>query len=49
MNISQAKVEKMTFTNLDHTSLNALQKMTLRAVVMSFLFYGLAILSWMPL
>ena len=29
-------------TNFDHTSLNALQKVTLRAVVMSFLFFGLA-------
>jgi len=29
-------------TNFDHTKLNALQKVTLRAVVMSFLFYGLA-------
>jgi len=28
-------------TNFDHKSLNALQKMTLRAVVMSFLFFGL--------
>jgi len=28
-------------TNFDHTNLNALQKVTLRAVVMSFLFYGL--------
>ncbi len=28
-------------TNFDHTSLNALQKVTLRAVVMSFLFFGL--------
>ena len=28
-------------TNFDHTSLSALQKVTLRAVVMSFLFYGL--------
>ncbi len=31
----------------DHTSLNALQKVTLRAVVMSFLFYGLAALEGM--
>ncbi len=28
-------------TNFDHTGLNALQKVTLRAVVMAFLFYGL--------
>ena len=28
-------------TNFDHNSLNALQKVTLRAVVMAFLFYGL--------
>ena len=28
-------------TNFDHKSLNALQKMSLRAVVMSFLFFGL--------
>ena len=28
-------------TDFDHTQLNALQKVTLRAVVMSFLFYGL--------
>ncbi len=28
-------------TNFDHKSLNALQKVTLRAVVMSFLFFGL--------
>jgi cytochrome c oxidase subunit 1 len=28
-------------TNFDHNSLNALQKVTLRAVVMSFLFFGL--------
>ena len=28
-------------TDFDHTKLNALQKVTLRAVVMSFLFYGL--------
>ena len=28
-------------TNFDHTSLNALQKVTLRAVVMAFLFFGL--------
>jgi cytochrome c oxidase subunit 1 len=28
-------------TNFDHTKLNALQKVTLRAVVMSFLFFGL--------
>lgn len=31
----------------DHTSLNALQKVTLRAVVMAFLFYGLAALEGM--
>ncbi|MDO8454880.1 MAG: cbb3-type cytochrome c oxidase subunit I [Sulfurimonas sp.] len=34
-------------TNFDHTSLNALQKVTLRAVVMSFLFYGLVALEGM--
>ncbi len=28
-------------TNFDHTGLNALQKVTLRAVVMAFLFFGL--------
>jgi len=32
-------------TNFDHKSLNALQKVTLRAVVMSFLFFGLAIIE----
>ncbi len=32
----------MTGTNFDAKSLTALQKVTLRAVVMSFLFYGLA-------
>ena len=32
----------MTGTNFDPKSLTALQKVTLRAVVMSFLFYGLA-------
>lgn len=31
----------------DHTGLNALQKVTLRAVVMAFLFYGLAALEGM--
>jgi len=31
----------MNGTNFDHNSLNALQKVTLRAVVMSFLFFGL--------
>lgn len=31
----------------DHTRLNALQKVTLRAVVMAFLFYGLAALEGM--
>ena len=31
----------------DHTSLTALQKVTLRAVVMSFLFYGLAAIEGM--
>lgn len=34
-------------TDFDHTSLNALQKVTLRAVVMSFLFYGLVALEGM--
>ena len=34
-------------TNFDHTSLNALQKVTLRAVVMSFLFYGLVAIEGM--
>jgi len=34
-------------TNFDHTSLNALQKVTLRAVVMSFLFYGLTAIEGM--
>ena len=34
-------------TNFDHTSLNALQKVTLRAVVTSFLFYGLVALEGM--
>ncbi len=37
----------MSGTNFDHTSLNALQKVTLRAVVMSFLFYGLVALEGM--
>ncbi len=36
-------------TNFDHTSLNALQKVTLRAVVMSFLFFGLASIEGMIL
>ncbi len=34
-------------TNFDHKSLNALQKVTLRAVVTSFLFYGLVALEGM--
>ncbi len=34
-------------TNFDHTSLNALQKVTLRAVVMSFLFFGLLTIEGM--
>jgi len=34
-------------TNFDHNSLNALQKVTLRAVVASFLFYGLVALEGM--
>ncbi len=34
-------------TDFDHTSLNALQKVTLRAVVMSFLFYGLVAVEGM--
>ena len=34
-------------TNFDHTSLNALQKVTLRAVVMSFLFFGLVAIEGM--
>ena len=34
-------------TNFDHESLNALQKVTLRAVVMSFLFYGLVAVEGM--
>ncbi len=34
-------------TNFDHKSLNALQKVTLRAVVVSFLFYGLVALEGM--
>ena len=37
----------MDGTNFDHTSLNALQKVTLRAVVMSFLFYGLVAIEGM--
>ena len=37
----------MDGTNFDHTSLNALQKVTLRAVVASFLFYGLVALEGM--
>ena len=35
----------MKGTNFDASSLTALQKVTLRAVVMSFLFYGLAALE----
>ncbi len=34
-------------TNFNHESLNALQKVTLRAVVMSFLFYGLVAVEGM--
>jgi len=34
-------------TNFDHKGLNALQKVTLRAVVMAFLFYGLVALEGM--
>ncbi len=34
-------------TNFDHKSLNALQKVTLRAVIVSFLFYGLVALEGM--
>ena len=34
-------------TDFDHTSLNALQKVTLRAVIVSFLFYGLVALEGM--
>ncbi len=34
-------------TNFDHNSLNALQKVTLRAVVMSFLFFGLVSIEGM--
>jgi len=34
-------------TNFDHEGLNALQKVTLRAVVMAFLFYGLVALEGM--
>ena len=34
-------------TNFDHRSLNALQKVTLRAVIVSFLFYGLVALEGM--
>ncbi len=37
----------MNGTNFDHKSLNALQKVTLRAVVMSFLFYGLVAIEGM--
>ena len=37
----------MNGTNFDHTSLNALQKVTLRAVVMSFLFFGLVAIEGM--
>jgi len=34
-------------TNFDHTGLNALQKVTLRAVVVAFLFYGLVAIEGM--
>jgi len=34
-------------TDFDHTKLNALQKVTLRAVVMSFLFFGLVAIEGM--
>ena len=34
-------------TNFDHKGLNALQKVTLRAVVMAFLFYGLVAIEGM--
>jgi len=34
-------------TDFDHTGLNALQKVTLRAVVMAFLFYGLVAIEGM--
>ncbi len=34
-------------TNFDHTQLSALQKVTLRAVVMSFLFFGLVAIEGM--
>ncbi len=34
-------------TNFDHNSLNALQKVTLRAIVMAFLFYGLTAIEGM--
>jgi len=37
----------MNGTNFDHESLNALQKVTLRAVVMAFLFYGLVAIEGM--
>ena len=37
----------MTGTDFDHNSLNALQKVTLRAVVMSFLFFGLVAIEGM--
>jgi len=37
----------MNGTNFDHESLNALQKVTLRAVVMSFLFFGLVAIEGM--
>jgi len=37
----------MNGTNFDHTTLNALQKVTLRAVVMSFLFFGLVAIEGM--
>ena len=39
--------ELINGTNFDHKSLNALQKVTLRAVVMSFLFYGLVAIEGM--
>ena len=34
-------------TDFDHTTLNALQKVTLRAVIMAFLFYGLVAIEGM--
>jgi cytochrome c oxidase subunit 1 len=39
--------ELVSGTNFDHTKLNALQKVTLRAVVMAFLFYGLVAIEGM--